>query len=555
MDPTAYSSSLQPLRFSQPGDIVFKRRLPQSDVFEDVVLRPSENGFVAFDSNGQPVTLTSGDFIAALGKTTLAGYGITDAAAADLSNAAARLVLSGKSNAIRCVGSIPALYQSASLSNGTDTVRSSRLGVKNTAWCTNIRLAYANVQISTADVESGPGNAITVTAAVEYNGVTYPATFGGLSSIVLPAGGEVWTDPVPLDIPAGATFYARSCVTVSSGQFWNNNQVVVSGVDTWQASDVTTSTGAMTQTSQSQVFGPHAVLGESPLLASPSVLVLGDSIGLGQADLSNGISPTARYGYFGRALYGSRPYILQTTGGSAMYERVVASSVKARAKLYSIPDYVVLQHGINDLAAGRSLAQMQADFATLAATFTNRGKKVIACTLTPYTSTTNGYRDAAGQTPAGFEATRVAYNNWLRTIPSPLTAIFDAADLVEANSSNVLTRNGGRWHVPNTATVVSGTATAGTTTSLTDASKSWVSATYPGYMVIITGGTGAGQWVGINGNSATVLAFNGSLAVAPASGSTYEIVASPTMDGVHPQPATYAVLAAGLSAMVSTLFP
>lgn len=68
LDPTAYSATLQPLRYSTPGDIVIKRRLPQTDVFEEVVLTPINGGFIAFDAvSGQPATFTAAEFMALLG--------------------------------------------------------------------------------------------------------------------------------------------------------------------------------------------------------------------------------------------------------------------------------------------------------------------------------------------------------------------------------------------------------------------------------------------------------------------------------------------------------
>ncbi len=68
LDPTAYSATLQPPRYSEPGDIVIKRRLPQADVFEEVVLRPINGGFIAFDAlSGQLATFTEAEFRTALG--------------------------------------------------------------------------------------------------------------------------------------------------------------------------------------------------------------------------------------------------------------------------------------------------------------------------------------------------------------------------------------------------------------------------------------------------------------------------------------------------------
>jgi hypothetical protein len=67
-----------------------------------------------------------------------------------------------------------------------------------------------------------------------------------------------------------------------------------------------------------------------------------------------------------------------------------------------------------------------------------------------------------------------------------------------------------------------GTATAGTSTSLTDANQSWAPNAWVGYHVDITTGTGSGGRAQITSNTATQLVF-ANLATAPASGSGYRI--------------------------------
>jgi len=68
-----------------------------------------------------------------------------------------------------------------------------------------------------------------------------------------------------------------------------------------------------------------------------------------------------------------------------------------------------------------------------------------------------------------------------------------------------------------------GTATAGSTTTLTDSSKSWTTNAYAGKVARITGGTGAGQVGYIASNTATVLTFSNTLATALDATSVYEV--------------------------------
>jgi hypothetical protein len=86
-------------------------------------------------------------------------------------------------------------------------------------------------------------------------------------------------------------------------------------------------------------------------------------------------------------------------------------------------------------------------------------------------------------------------------------------------------------------------ATAGTTTTLTDSTASWIVNSYTDHDVIITGGTGAGQRRRIASNTATVLtlasattgnARTGAFTTAPDATSTFKIVPSSDFLYYHP---------------------
>lgn len=63
----AYSASLLPVTQARPGDRRIIRYVNASDTTEEVIVRPVPNGFTAYDSNGQEVTLTAAEMITALG--------------------------------------------------------------------------------------------------------------------------------------------------------------------------------------------------------------------------------------------------------------------------------------------------------------------------------------------------------------------------------------------------------------------------------------------------------------------------------------------------------
>jgi hypothetical protein len=87
----------------------------------------------------------------------------------------------------------------------------------------------------------------------------------------------------------------------------------------------------------------------------------------------------------------------------------------------------------------------------------------------------------------------------------------------------------GKEGYPVASNLVSSTATSGTTTSLTDTSQTWTTNQYDGDEVIITGGTGAGEFgtISANTNDTLTVTFStvpgASAPVAPDSTSTYVI--------------------------------
>jgi hypothetical protein len=74
---------------------------------------------------------------------------------------------------------------------------------------------------------------------------------------------------------------------------------------------------------------------------------------------------------------------------------------------------------------------------------------------------------------------------------------------------------------------VSGQASAGSTTTLTDATKNWKTNQWAGKRLLITGGTGATQELSITSNTATQLTFG--TATAPDTTSTYTILGRPAV--------------------------
>ena len=107
------------------------------------------------------------------------------------------------------------------------------------------------------------------------------------------------------------------------------------------------------------------------------------------------------------------------------------------------------------------------------------------------------YVMSAGTTAAGswkvFDVGTLAWQSNLSTTNLPATWATDGKAVSTANFYNYDD---------------AGTATAGSTTSLTDSSKNWTVNGYAGYWLICIDGTGEGQFVQITSNTATALSFS-----------------------------------------------
>jgi lysophospholipase L1-like esterase len=206
-------------------------------------------------------------------------------------------------------------------------------------------------------------------------------------------------------------------------------------------SDVTTT--ALAAEYHAFGFGPVAIYGRLTDTQAPSVLAVGDSILAGYWD-------TDLKGAFFRAMMAASPAIPfmrcgmpgQTADGfrsPAVYSPVLAAAMDA-----GITDFVC-EYGVNDVQNGYTLAQIQANLQKIWALGTALGARVWQTTITPKTTSTDGYATTANQTRAtGFELGGVCdqLNDWIRTTPSPLSGYFDVRLAAESSPGS------GLWKAP-----------------------------------------------------------------------------------------------------------
>ncbi len=252
-------------------------------------------------------------------------------------------------------------------------------------------------------VELAPLNAFTLTSAIEDGlGNVTPAAFSGQSSRVVAVNEPrlIVTDSTG-SLPAGATRYWRVGVQVALGQ------VAPAGVQNWPwdgsieqavrtnggASQVLASgpmlrTGAYADSPIPEVgFGPVAIVGY-PSSKQHSCLFFGDSI-VDTYDHSG--DATGHYGWMARgARIANVPHAKASFPGNRA-ARATPTAAPRQFDLCQYATHVAIHLGINDIAAGTSLATLQADILAIIAGCRAYGCKVYLALIGPRTTSDNGW--------------------------------------------------------------------------------------------------------------------------------------------------------------------
>lgn len=293
-----------------------------------------------------------------------------------------------------------------------------------------------------ADEKTTGGTITTLKMSIEYPaGVFTQATFNGSNSTSVADGANATTDPIPVSIPFGASFWTRTYVVRSDGNWiWSSNMGQLTGdACEWGtgATDKTISGtvgsgGAANNSTTNAKFTPLAIIAPT---RRPTIAVLGDSrtVGLSAMNLDMSgnkgeISPTLgqtfacmHLGVIGEQLY------------------TFMSNRTKRTPLTNYCSHVVCNYGINDVRNLQTATSVQTNLSYLGNTVF-AGKPFYVCTLPPNTNSTDSWVTTTNQTTFSYESVRVAINNAIRNgTVTGYRAFFELADVCESN------RDSGLW--------------------------------------------------------------------------------------------------------------
>ena len=437
---------------------------------------------------------------------------------------------------------------------------------------------YYELTCKKADTESGPSaefSAATTASALSMN-LTWTASTAwvGCDAIKIyratTSGGEAYLATTPFP---GASFVDAGLATVAgqtppAGMKYPYLSYVPSGGLATGAT-ATNLVQGVTTTSFSQVgpfpaiiSGPDLILGDD--VANPTLCNFGDSIGYGL-----GIQPAGTYNNQGP--FQANWFDLATPPGSYNTINMSVSGTHSasmagssgyyggagRMRTLDYCDNIISDLSVNDIDAGETWQQMAANQLQIGRTRKLRGNKYFITTMPPHGVSTDNMLTLAGQTiNASSEAVRQNYNAWVRgglqvdgngnpllsggTKTPWIDGYWDmSAAIGEVNASGAPALNGGYWPVypnPLATGTLNGTPTA---TSLPFASVTGLASAahaLVGYVLKMTSGSVAGSCV-IADNTATVITCNGgavNLPSAPASGSTFSIYQTASLEEIHP---------------------
>jgi lysophospholipase L1-like esterase len=317
---------------------------------------------------------------------------------------------------------------------------------------TEIRFVYGNYTIGSGDIDVA--NSITVKASMEYPlGTYWPIHFPGEDAngyVTLRPGKFIVSDPICATLTVNSELWVNTLVAPvgGTGVYPVGGSISGSGgtISEWRipatTTDYTVSAPSGTN-SQGPGYAPLAIIGRC-VTDQPVWAIIGDSIPSGTGDSAYMSWGTGENGWARRSLNNIIPYVFISRGSTLARDWPNRGS-RYSAQLLNRCTHALVTFGTNDLTNSRTLAQIQADLTAIWQAQVDRGIKVYQATILPNTTSTDSWATLANQTPVASNSVRTQLNDWIRTIPAPLSGIVEIADIVES------ARNSGKWIVNGTA--------------------------------------------------------------------------------------------------------
>lgn len=308
---------------------------------------------------------------------------------------------------------------------------------------TQVKIPFCNKYLSGYTETNGAGVIVLQQASWEYAGISYPLYFGGQRSVTLnPGDVDICCDWFTCPVVAGTNGNLRIKWSAASG--WVSGEQSDGTSVSYQydpANDINQvdNTGALTAPTGATSAGyPFSSTGIIVMASatSRSLIGVGSSLFAGTGDYApNAVAKTngnGAGGFMRRAAYqAALPLALHAVPGRSASNETSGSGALL-ASLAKYANMAVTELSSNDLAAGRTVAQLQADLQTIWTRLKAAmpaGSRIFHTKILPRCTTTDRGVTLAGQTPlAAFVAggSRDVMNAWFDTqVGVNLTGVID----------------------------------------------------------------------------------------------------------------------------------
>lgn len=438
------------------------------------------------------------------------------------------------------------------ISNGTNTTQNLRSAHFNESGVslTAVKVIYCGWYTDLVN-ETANANAYTVTASIEYPAATFTQVTWdtGSTSKSIGTGLNVLSDSIAVAIPAGAQFWVRTFVSVTSGQTWPLCGTLSSTLGELGEFAVGGSDKTMggTIVGTSSCMRPAAIISDWKTGMKQSFAGVGDSNIFGSGDGfydSNGNT-----GYVGRAATGNVPYLPIAVGGTTLASQVLANKLNYRLDLLTKAGItrILTDFGGGPTDTGLGYSTMIANVQTLwAALKTVPDAKVYQATVGPRSTVSGGtlgwFKNSTQTVASGFSGGAAAVGNQFNAFiraSSLISGYFDYSDLMSTARDSGIWRNGNEQpdaalFTPETLTVSGSPTTTSVPTNSVRATQYYLTGNVYWLTGVLAGTTTTS---GVS-NTTSTLTFSSALASAPSAGDTciaYPAGCRATADGVHPQ--------------------
>ncbi|MDQ0873793.1 lysophospholipase L1-like esterase [Paenibacillus sp. V4I3] len=309
--------------------------------------------------------------------------------------------------------------------------------------CHDITVVYPNWHSENGGDVSGDNDIMvkfSIKSVNASNAATYfPAYFGDVQTVTIKPGATVESEPVAIDLKKGDVIEILTYVSVTTlGQKWPQGMTIYAEKGDGKASGVDNTAGGSCPTVGVYGYTPLVIVGTPNNPGETAIMLVGDSVISGGGDGMNDM------GYAVRAINDKYAYSMMSRGGTSA-DGMINQTGRNRMKLAKYFTSAIVNFFTNDINNAVDLAQREIEVLYVCNQLYRRGiKKIAYATCTPRTTSTDSWATVGNQTTANsyFAAgasKRGQANAWLRSLPAPITAVFDVSDMVENN------RDSGIW--------------------------------------------------------------------------------------------------------------